>query len=43
MIESLKQTITKINNIRAYLLTAIYNAPVTIGSHYSAAMRHDFD
>lgn len=42
VINSLKQTTTKINNIRAYLLTALYNAPVTIGPFYSAAVRHDF-
>lgn len=27
---------------RAYLLTALYNAPVTIGPYYSAAVRHDY-
>ncbi len=43
VIDSLRQTTTKINNIRAYLLTALYNAPVTIGPYYSAAVRHDFD
>ena len=42
VIDSLKQTTTKINNIRAYLLTVLYNAPVTIGPYYSAAVRHDF-
>jgi len=42
VIDSLKQTTTKINNIRAYLLTALYNAPVTIGPYYFAAVRHDF-
>ena len=42
VIDALKQTTTKINNIRAYLLTALYNAPVTIGPYYSAAVRHDF-
>ena len=42
VIDSLAQTTTKINNIRAYLLTALYNAPVTIGPYYSAAVRHDF-
>ena len=42
VVESLRQTTTKINNIRAYLLTALYNAPVTIGPYYSAAVRHDF-
>ena len=42
VVDSLRQTTTKINNIRAYLLTALYNAPVTIGPYYSAAVRHDF-
>ena len=42
VLDSLKQTTTKINNIRAYLLTALYNAPITIGPYYSAAVRHDF-
>jgi hypothetical protein len=42
VIGSLRQTTTKINNIRAYLLTALYNAPVTIGPYYAAAVRHDF-
>ena len=42
VIDSLRQTTTKINNIRAYLLTALYNAPVTIGPYYAAAVRHDF-
>ena len=42
VIDSLRQTTTKINNIRAYLLTALYNAPVTIGPYYSAVIRHDF-
>ncbi len=42
VMDSINQTTTKINNIRAYLLTALYNAPVTIGPYYSAAIRHDF-
>lgn len=42
ILDCLKSTTTKINNIRAYLLTALYNAPVTIGPYYSAAVRHDF-
>ena len=42
VIDALNQTTTKINNIRAYLLTALYNAPVTIGPYYSAAVRHEF-
>ncbi len=33
---------TKIQNIRAYLLTALYRAPTTIEPYYSAEVRHDF-
>ena len=42
VIDGMKQTTTKINNIRAYFLTALYHAPVTIGPYYAAAVRHDF-
>ena len=42
VIDGIKQTTTKINNIRAYMLTALYHAPVTIGPYYAAAVRHDF-
>lgn len=42
IVEALRQTTTKIHNIRAYLLTALYNAPVTMGPYYSAAVRYDF-
>ena len=42
VIDAMRNTTTKINNIRAYLLTTLYNAPVTIGPYYSAAVRHDF-
>lgn len=42
VLECLRQTKTEIRNIRAYLLTTLYNAPVTIGPYYSAAVRHDF-
>lgn len=41
VLECLGQTKTEIRNIRAYLLTTLYNAPVTIGPYYSAAVRHD--
>lgn len=42
VINSMSETTAKIINIRAYLLTALYNAPVTMGPYYSAAVRHDF-
>ena len=42
MLDSLRTTTTQINNIKAYLLTALYNAPTTMGFFYSAQVRHDF-
>lgn len=41
VLDCLKETTTEIHNIRAYLLTALYNAPVTIGPYYAAKVRHD--
>lgn len=35
VIESIRRTTTKIKNIRAYFLAALYHASVTIGPHYS--------
>ena len=32
---------TQIGNIKAYLLAALYNAPVTIGQYYTALVSHD--
>ena len=42
VLDSLQKTTTKINHIKAYLLTALYNAPTTMGFFYSAEVRHDF-
>lgn len=42
VIDAMAKTTTKINNIRAYLLTTLYNAPTTMGPYYSAEVRHDF-
>ena len=39
--DCLKANTTSIRNIRGYLLTALYNAPVTIGPYYQAAVQHD--
>ena len=38
--DCLARTTTKIGNIKAYLLTALYNAPATISSYYSTLVRH---
>jgi len=39
--ECLQRNTTKIYNIKSYLLTALYNAPLTIGSYYTAEVNHD--
>lgn len=41
VIDSLKENTTKVRNIKQYLLAALYNAPVTINSYYSALVNHD--
>lgn len=40
--DCLRRSTTQVRNIRAYLLTALYNAPITINNHYQAEVRHDF-
>ena len=37
----MSRTTTKINNIKQYLLTTLYNAPVTIGHYYTAEANYD--
>ena len=37
----LKETTTKITNIRAYLITTLYNAPATINTYYQQLVQHD--
>lgn len=39
--DCLKENTTKIRNIKQYLLTTLYNAPITIGNYYSALVNHD--
>lgn len=41
VLECLDKNPVDIRNIRAYLLVALYNAPVTIDSYYSARVNHD--
>ena len=42
VIDCMRSNTTEIRNIRAYLLTALYNAPVTMSPYYQAAVQHDF-
>lgn len=41
VMECLDRNTTAVGNIRAYLLSALYNAPVTINQYYSSLVRHD--
>ena len=41
VLECLDRNPADIRNIRSYLLTALYNAPVTINSYYGARANHD--
>ena len=41
VMDCMKENTTKIRNIKSYLLTALYNAPMTMGSYYDAKVQHD--
>jgi len=41
VISCIKNNTTKIGNIRAYLLTSLYNAPTTIDHYYMTQVNHD--
>ena len=41
VMERMKDTTTKIANIRAYLITALYNAPATMSHYYQQEVQHD--
>lgn len=40
--ESLRRNTTEVRNVRAYLLTTLFNAPLTMNSYYQAEIQHDF-
>ena len=40
--DCLQENTTQVKNIKQYLLTVLFNAPVTIVSHYAARVNHDF-
>lgn len=41
--DAMEDNPSEIRNIRAYLLTALYNAPVTMDNHYTALVNHDLN
>ena len=43
VLDCLDANTTRIRNIKAYLLAALYNAPMTMDSYYRAAVNHDMN
>lgn len=41
VMDCMKKNTTKIRSIKQYLLTALFNAPTTINSYYTALVSHD--
>ena len=41
VLSCLRRNTSKINNIKKYLLAALFNAPSTIDSYYQAEVQHD--
>jgi hypothetical protein len=41
VIDCINENTTKIHNIKAYILIALYNAPATIDSYYTTLVNHD--
>ena len=41
VLDCLQRNTTHIRNIRQYLLTTLYNAPVTVDNYYTALVNHD--
>lgn len=41
VLDRMRENTTYVRNIKKYLLAALYNAPATIGSYYTALVSHD--
>lgn len=41
ILDCMKENTSKIRNMKQYLLTVLFNAPVTINNYYSALVNHD--
>ena len=41
VIDCMRKTVSKIGNIKAYMITALYNASSTISHYYQQAVQHD--
>ena len=43
VLDSMNANTSKVNNIRSYLITTLYNAPSTINSYYSSLVNHNMN
>mgnify|MGYP005753895949 FL=1 len=43
VMESLQKNTTEIRNMKQYLLTVLFNAPVTMSNHYTSQVNHDMN
>lgn len=41
VMDCLSKNTTLVGNIKAYTLSALYNAPITISQHYTSLVSHD--
>ena len=41
VLDCMRENTTKIRDIRQYLLTVLYNAPMTMNNYYTALVNHD--
>ena len=41
VMETLRRNTTQVVNVRAYTLSALYNAPATMGQYYTCQVSHD--
>ena len=41
LMEAMQRNTKQVANIRGYILSALYNAPVTIGQYYTSQVSHD--
>ena len=41
VVDCFQENTTNVRNVKQYLLTAIYNAPLTIDAYYTSRVSHD--
>lgn len=43
VLDCMDKNATKVRNIKNYLITALYNAPNTMGNYYQSEVNHDMN